>query len=88
MKNLVLLLSVLAVAVVLVAMAVLTLPATGQGAPAAKVAPPAGVRKLLDTPLRDPSICRGPDGTYYLTGTSEPFWKYNNDNGASYQGKA
>ena len=42
---------------------------------------PAGLRKLLDTPLRDPSICRGPDGTYYLTGTSEPFWGYNNENG-------
>ncbi len=25
---------------------------------------------VLDTPLRAPSICRGPDGTYYLTGTS------------------
>ena len=23
----------------------------------------------VDMPLRDPSICRGPDGTYYLTGT-------------------
>jgi beta-xylosidase len=23
----------------------------------------------LDRPLRDPSICRGPDGVYYLTGT-------------------
>lgn len=42
---------------------------------------PAGLRKLMDTPLRDPSICRGPDGTYYLTGTSEPFWGFNNDNG-------
>jgi beta-xylosidase len=42
---------------------------------------PAGLRKLLDVPLRDPSICRGPDGSYYLTGTSEPFWGFNNDNG-------
>lgn len=40
-----------------------------------------GLRKLMDTPLRDPSICRGPDGTYYLTGTSEPFWGFNNPNG-------
>lgn len=40
-----------------------------------------GLRKLMDTPLRDPSICIGPDGTYYLTGTSEPFWGFNNDNG-------
>ncbi len=42
---------------------------------------PPGLRKLMDTPLRDPSICRGPDGTYYLTGTSEPFWGFNNENG-------
>jgi xylan 1,4-beta-xylosidase len=47
----------------------------------APVDPPAGLRKLMDTPLRDPSICRGPDGVYYLTGTSEPFWGYNNENG-------
>ena len=40
-----------------------------------------GQTKLFDTPLRDPSICRGPDGTYYLTGTSEPFWGFNNENG-------
>ncbi len=52
------------------------------GAPDAKpVPPPAGLRKLMDTPLRDPCICVGPDGTYYLTGTSEPFWGYNNENG-------
>jgi beta-xylosidase len=31
----------------------------------------------MDTPLRDTSICRGPDGTWYLTGTVEPFWAYN-----------
>ena len=42
---------------------------------------PAGLRKVFDTPLRDPSICRGPDGLYYLTGTSGPFWGYNNENG-------
>jgi len=50
-------------------------------APAAPVGPPPGLRKLLDTPLRDPSICRGPEGIYYLTGTSEPFWGYNNEKG-------
>ena len=37
-----------------------------------------GLRKLMDTPIRDPSICTGPDGMYYLTGTSEPFWGFNN----------
>ena len=35
------------------------------------------VRKLLDVPLRDTSIDRGPDGTWYLTGTIQPFWEYN-----------
>jgi DUF1680 family protein len=40
-----------------------------------------GLRKLMDTPLRDPSVCVGPDGTYYLTGTSEPFWGFNNESG-------
>lgn len=39
--------------------------------------PPLPLRKLLDTPMRDPSICQAPDGTWYLTGTSEPFWNYN-----------
>lgn len=36
-----------------------------------------GLRKLMDTPLRDTSVCRGPDGAWYLTGTVEPFWAYN-----------
>ena len=36
-----------------------------------------GLRKLSDMPLRDTSICRGPDGTWYLTGTVPPFWSYN-----------
>ncbi len=46
---------------------------------ASRAADPAlpGLRRLLDTPLRDTSICRGPDGTWYLTGTVEPFWAYN-----------
>ena len=36
-----------------------------------------GLRRLMDTPLRDTSLCRGPDGTWYLTGTVEPFWAFN-----------
>jgi len=36
-----------------------------------------GLRKLMETPLRDTSLCRGPEGTWYLTGTVEPFWAYN-----------
>ena len=36
-----------------------------------------GLHKFSDMPLRDTSICRGPDGTWYLTGTVQPFWDYN-----------
>lgn len=36
-----------------------------------------GLRMLADMPLRDPSVCRGPDGWWYLTGTVQPFWSYN-----------
>ncbi|MEQ1823805.1 MAG: family 43 glycosylhydrolase [Fimbriimonadaceae bacterium] len=36
-----------------------------------------GLRRLADFPLRDPSICRGPDGVWYLTGTVEPFYGFN-----------
>ncbi len=43
--------------------------------------PPKGLRRLFDEPLRDPSICLGPEHTYYLTGTSPPFWDFNNENG-------
>jgi len=46
-----------------------------------RVGPPPGLQKLMDTPLRDPSVCRGPDGTFYLTGTSQPFWGFNHENG-------
>jgi len=42
-----------------------------------KEGPLAGLRKLSDMPLRDTSVCRGPDGTWYLTGTVPPFWAYN-----------
>ncbi len=37
------------------------------------------LQRLVDTPLRDTSVCVGPDGTYYLTGTVEPFFGYNNE---------
>lgn len=36
-----------------------------------------GLRKLAEMPLRDPSVCRGPGGWWYLTGTIEPFYGYN-----------
>ena len=38
---------------------------------------PLPIRKLMDVPLRDTSICEGPDGVWYLTGTPPPFWEYN-----------
>lgn len=47
------------------------LPPRGYAATSHEMAP---ARKLFDTPLRDTSICLGPEKTYYLTGTSEPFW--------------
>ncbi len=40
-----------------------------------------GIGRLMDIPMRDPSICRGPGGVYYLTGTSEPFWGHNWESG-------
>lgn len=33
------------------------------------------LRKLMDTPLRDTSICRGPDGTWYMTVTRLANWR-------------
>ena len=41
---------------------------------------PLPVRRLLDHPLRDTSICLAPDGFYYLTGTTgHPTWWRTND---------
>ncbi len=34
--------------------------------------PSIAIRPMLDVPLRDTAICRGPDGAYYLTGTLGP----------------
>lgn len=53
----------------------LSLHAAQPAAPGIEKLP--GLRKLMDTPLRDTSLCRGPDGTWYLTGTVEPFWSFN-----------
>lgn len=39
------------------------------------------VQPIVDTPLRDPAICRGPDGTYYLTGTSATAGDFLNNEG-------
>lgn len=35
----------------------------------------------VDKPLRDPSICRAKDGTYYLTGTSAAAGDFLNNDG-------
>jgi len=38
------------------------------------------VKPLFDYPVRDTSVCLGPDGTYYLTGTTgHPTWWKTND---------
>jgi beta-xylosidase len=37
------------------------------------------VKPILDTPLRDASICLGPDHTYYLTGTIGPDFMVSNE---------
>ena len=51
-----------------------TLPADVLGQAALAVSLPNADAKLivplLDVPLRDPSVCRGPEGRYYLTGTT------------------
>ncbi len=44
---------------------------------ASPAVPAISPRKLMDTPLRDTAICRGPDGIWYLTGTVQPFWEFN-----------
>lgn len=53
------------------------LATTSSAADASPASPKLVLRQLIDTPLRDPCVCRGPDGTWYLTGTVEPFWSYN-----------
>ena len=41
---------------------------------------PADFKPLFDYPLRDPCICLGPDGVYYLTGTTgAPTWWNTNE---------
>jgi beta-xylosidase len=52
-------------------------PTLGGGMSAASRVALPGLRRLMDTPLRDTSLCRGPDCVWYLTGTVEPFWSYN-----------
>ena len=41
---------------------------------------PAGLKPLFDFPLRDTCVCLGPDGVYYLTGTTgHPTWWQTNE---------
>ena len=47
-----------------------TLSAVGHGSTSSPVVGPRQVQPLFDHPLRDTAISRGPDGVYYLTGTS------------------
>ena len=55
---------------VLVGLAMLT--GIGQAAAPDRAWPSVVVAPLLDVPMRDTSICRGPDDAYYLTGTLGP----------------
>ncbi|NOY82846.1 MAG: family 43 glycosylhydrolase [Kiritimatiellaeota bacterium] len=50
-------------------------PSSGRAVPSL---PP--IKPLFDYPMRDTSICLGPNGTYYLTGTTgHPTWWRTND---------
>lgn len=64
-----------------VGVAAVTLACCGQDVAAGETNAALGgslpLRRLMDTPLRDTSICRGPGGTWYMTGTRQPFWSYN-----------
>lgn len=41
---------------------------------------PASVSPAMDIPMRDCQVCAGPDGAYYMTGTSGPdYWDHSND---------
>jgi xylan 1,4-beta-xylosidase len=64
-------------ATVVVAVAAETVSSPARLAVADKVGAVKGLRRLADIPLRDTSVCRGPDGMWYLTGTVPPFWSYN-----------
>ena len=35
------------------------------------------LKPIVDVPMRDPNICLGPDGTYYLIGTTGDFFRAN-----------
>jgi len=35
------------------------------------------LKPIVDVPMRDPNICLGPDGTYYLVGTTGDFFRAN-----------
>jgi len=35
------------------------------------------LKPIVDVPMRDPNLCVGPDGTYYLVGTTGNFFKAN-----------
>ncbi len=52
--------------------------AASTAAPAPRL--PADLKPLFDYPVRDTCICLGPDGTYYLTGTTgHPTWWQTNE---------
>ena len=51
----------------------------GVESPSAVPVLPSDITPLFNEPVRDPQVCVGPDGTYYLTGTTghPTWWSYN-----------
>jgi len=75
---------IIAAALVMSIVSIIGAPAAEQpaSAPASAPAPrlPADLKPLFDYPVRDTCICLGPDGTYYLTGTTgHPAWWVTNE---------
>jgi len=75
---------IIAAALVMVIVSIISaLAAEGPAsAPAPAPAPrlPADLKPLFDYPVRDTCVCLGPDGTYYLTGTTGyPTWWQTNE---------
>ena len=75
---------IVAAALVMTIVSIIRATAAEQPAPASAPAPaprlPADLKPLLDYPMRDTCVCLGPDGTYYLTGTTgHPAWWVTNE---------
>jgi beta-xylosidase len=75
---------IIAATLIMTIVSIIRAAAAEQPAPASAPAPaprlPADLKPLFDYPVRDTCICLGPDGTYYLTGTTgHPTWWQTNE---------